>query len=144
MHKDNTRQAETAKPARGGLCWVFHRQPQPSGNLYLVQAQISRSCAQKRRFQQSVRRQFGRTAFFKTFGRSPPAVTTACAGQVECKRLVSTNAINWSVTMQMVKSMHLRRLTLKPDEQPPGHGMLPISKVFQHYRLAQEPPPKYC
>ena len=143
MHKDNTRQAETAKPARGGLCWVFHRQPQPSGNLYLVQAQISRSCAQKRRFQQSVRRQFGRTAFFNTIGRSPPVVTTACAHQFECKRLISTNAIDWSVTMQMVKSMQLSRLTLKTDERPPGHGNPPGSKVFQRYRLAQQSPPKY-
>jgi hypothetical protein len=31
-------------------------------------AQISRSCAQKRRFQQSVRVQSGRTDFFNTFG----------------------------------------------------------------------------
>ena len=34
-------------------------------------------------------------------GRFLPVVTTACAGQVECKRLVSTNAIDCSVTMQM-------------------------------------------
>ena len=144
MHKDNTRQAETAKPARGGLCWVLHRQPQPSGNLYLVRAQISHSCAQKRRFQQSVRRQSGRTDFFNKIGRSPLVVTTACAGQVECKRVISTNAIDWSVTMQMVKSMQLRRLTLKPDERPPDHAKLPDSKVFQRYRLAQQSPPKYC
>jgi len=31
--------------------------------------QISRSCAQKRRFQQSVRGQSGRTDFFNTIGR---------------------------------------------------------------------------
>ncbi|MNJ41271.1 hypothetical protein D3C77_361900 [compost metagenome] len=85
---------------------MLHRQPQPSGNLYLVRAQISRSCAQKRRFQQSVRRQSGRTDFFNTIGRSPPVVTTACAGQVECKRLISTNAIDWSVTMQMGGQVH--------------------------------------
>jgi len=44
-------------------------------------------------------------------GRSLPIVTTACAGQVECKRLVSTDANGWSVAMQMsgqVKSMQLR------------------------------------
>jgi hypothetical protein len=35
------------------------------------------------------------------FGRFPPVVITACAGQVECKRLVSTNAIDWSVAMQL-------------------------------------------
>lgn len=39
-------------------------------------------------------------------GRSLPVVTTACAGQVECKRLVSTNAIDWSVTMQMGGQVH--------------------------------------
>lgn len=49
-------------------------------------------------------------------GRSPPVVTRASVGQVECKRLISTNAIDRSVTMQMVKSMQLRRLTLKTDE----------------------------
>jgi len=32
-------------------------------------AQISRSCAQKRRFQQSARGQSGRTDFFNTIGR---------------------------------------------------------------------------
>lgn len=74
------------------------------------------------------------------FGRSPPVVTTACAGQVECKRLISTNAIDWSATMQMVKSMQLRGLTLKTDERPPGHGKPPTSKVFQRDRLAQESP----
>ncbi len=36
--------------------------------------QISRSCAQKRRFQQSVREQFGRTDFFNTIGRLRPFV----------------------------------------------------------------------
>jgi hypothetical protein len=76
-------------------------------------------------------------------GRSPPVVTRASVGQVECKRLISTNAIDWSVTMQMVKSMQLRRLTLKTDERPPDHGKPPDSKVFQRYRLAQESPPKY-
>ena len=39
-------------------------------------------------------------------GRSPPVVTTAFAGQVECKRLISTNAIDWSVTMQMGGQVH--------------------------------------
>ncbi|CAI8747827.1 hypothetical protein EMIT0P253_170052 [Pseudomonas sp. IT-P253] len=51
---------------------------------------------------------------------------------------------DWSVTMQMVKSMQLRRLTLKTDERPPAYGKPPGSKVFQRYRLAQESPPKYC
>ena len=31
----------------------------------------------------------------------------------------------------------LRGLTLKTDEQPPGHVMPPISKTIQRYRLAQ-------
>ena len=34
-------------------------------------------------------------------GRSLPVVTTACAGQVECKLLVSWNAIDWSGVVQM-------------------------------------------
>jgi hypothetical protein len=29
-----------------------------------------------------------------------------CAGQVECKRLVSTDAIDWSVAMQMGGQVH--------------------------------------
>lgn len=33
------------------------------------QAQISRSCTQKRHFQQSVRGQYGRTDFFNTIGQ---------------------------------------------------------------------------
>jgi hypothetical protein len=40
------------------------------------------------------------------WGRSLPVVTTACAGQVECKRLVSTDAIDWSVAMQMGGQVH--------------------------------------
>ena len=32
-------------------------------------------------------------------GRSLPVITTAYAAQVECKRLVSTDAIDWSVAM---------------------------------------------
>ncbi|MNL36143.1 hypothetical protein D3C87_1582120 [compost metagenome] len=39
-------------------------------------------------------------------GRSPPLVTRASVGQVECKRLISTNAIDWSVTMQMGGQVH--------------------------------------
>lgn len=39
--------------------------------------------------------------FFNTIGRSLPVVITAHAGQVECKRLVSTNAIDWPVAMQL-------------------------------------------
>eukprot|EP01034_Spumella_vulgaris_P000952 gene952-1255_t len=38
-------------------------------------AQISRSCAQKRHFQQSVHAQPGRTDFFNTIGRLQPFVT---------------------------------------------------------------------
>ena len=34
------------------------------------------------------------------FGRLLPVINLSCAGQVECKRLVSTNAIHWSVAMQ--------------------------------------------
>lgn len=34
-------------------------------------------------------------------GRSLPVVTTACAGQIESNRLVSANAIDWSVAIQM-------------------------------------------
>lgn len=33
------------------------------------------------------------------FGRFLPVVTTACTGQVECKLLVSLNAIDWSVVV---------------------------------------------
>ena len=44
--------------------------------------------------------------FFNTIGRSLPVVTIECAGQVECKRLVSTNAIDWSVAMQMGGQFH--------------------------------------
>jgi hypothetical protein len=39
-------------------------------------------------------------------GRSLPIDTTACAGQVECKRLVSTNTIDWLVAMQMTGQVH--------------------------------------
>ena len=39
-------------------------------------------------------------------GRSLSVVTTARAGQAECKRLVSTDAIDWSVAMQMGGQVH--------------------------------------
>lgn len=39
-------------------------------------------------------------------GRSLSVVTMACAGQVECKQLVSTDAIDWSVAMQMGGQAH--------------------------------------
>jgi len=39
-------------------------------------AQISRSCAQKRRFQQSVRGQSGRTDFFNSIGQKLPLNAT--------------------------------------------------------------------
>lgn len=35
------------------------------------------------------------------FGRSLPVVTMVCTGQVECKRLVSGDAIRWSREMQL-------------------------------------------
>ena len=53
-------------------------------------AQISRSCAQKRHFQQSVRGQSERTDFFNTIGRSLPVMVTKRAGQVRCKWLVKS------------------------------------------------------
>jgi len=34
-------------------------------------------------------------------GRFLPVVIRACAGQVECKRLVGWNAIDWSVVVQI-------------------------------------------
>jgi len=37
-------------------------------------AQISRSCAQKKHFQQSVRGQSGRTDFFNTIGQKQPVI----------------------------------------------------------------------
>lgn len=40
------------------------------------------------------------------FGRSLPIFTTACAGQIESKRLVSTDANGWSVAMQMSGQVH--------------------------------------
>jgi len=40
------------------------------------------------------------------FGRSLPIVTTACAGQVGCKRLVSKDANGWSAAMQMSGQVH--------------------------------------
>lgn len=39
-------------------------------------------------------------------GRSLPIFTTACAGQIESKRLVSTDANGWSVAMQMSGQVH--------------------------------------
>mgnify|MGYP003450433747 len=38
---------------------------------------------------------------WSAFGRFLPVVTTACAGQVECKRLASLNASDWSVVVQI-------------------------------------------
>ena len=35
------------------------------------------------------------------FGRFLPVVTRACAGQDECMRLVSRNAIDWSVVVKV-------------------------------------------
>lgn len=40
------------------------------------------------------------------FGRFLTVVTTVYAGQVECKRLVSTDAIDWAVVMQMGGQVH--------------------------------------
>jgi len=56
--------------------------------------------------------------------------------------LVKSNAIDWSVTMQMGGQAHARRLTLKPGERPPDYRKPPTSKVFQRYQLAQQLPPK--
>lgn len=39
-------------------------------------------------------------------GRSLPVITKVCAVQIECKRLVSTDAIDWSVAMQMGGQVH--------------------------------------
>lgn len=41
-----------------------------------------------------------------TVGRSLSTFKKACAGQVECKRLVSTDANGWSVAMQMSGQVH--------------------------------------
>ncbi|RMV62220.1 hypothetical protein [Pseudomonas coronafaciens] len=53
---------------------------------------------------------FRRNMFFfdqlSASGRSLPIVTTACVGQVESKRLVSTDANGWSVAMQMSGQVH--------------------------------------
>ena len=40
------------------------------------------------------------------FGRCLPVVTTVYVGQVECKRLLSTNTIDWSVATQMGGQVH--------------------------------------
>ena len=76
---------------------------------------ISRSSVQKRLFHQSMIRQFGQADFFNRIGRSLPVVTTALAGQAECKGLVSTDAIDWSVQCKcVVKSMQLRNVPSDP------------------------------
>ena len=60
--------------------------------------------------------------FFNRIGRSLPVVTTAYTSQVECKRLVSTNAIDWSVVMQMNGQVHaITQLDIHSDF-PPRHG----------------------
>jgi hypothetical protein len=48
--------------------------------------QISRSVAQKRRFQWSVCGQPGRTDFFNRIGRSLPIMVTTRLGQIRCNR----------------------------------------------------------
>ena len=69
--------------------------------------------------------------------RSNPMQTT---GQVECKRLISTNAIDWSVTMQMGGQVHAitqahiknRRTTTRPWKATGLQGLpaLPIGARF--------------
>jgi hypothetical protein len=46
---------------------------------------ISRSSVQKRRFNQSVTRLFGRADFFNRIGRSLPVIATQRDGQIRCK-----------------------------------------------------------
>ena len=48
-------------------------------------------------------------------GSSLPVVSTACAEQVKCKRLVSTDAIGLSVAMQM--SGQVRAITQRSHER---------------------------
>lgn len=71
-----------------------------------VRTQISRSSVLKMRFHRSISRQFEKTDFFNTIDPSLPVGATTNAGHVECKRLVSTEAIDWLVTMQMGSQVH--------------------------------------
>jgi hypothetical protein len=57
---------------------------------------------QKRRFHQSMIRQFGQTDFFNRIGSSLTLSTAARVDQFECKRVGLTNAIDWSVVMQRI------------------------------------------
>jgi len=52
-------------------------------------------------------------------GRPLPVFITACAGQVECKRLISTAAIDWSVAMQ--KDGHVHAFTHLANACCDGH-----------------------
>ena len=78
------------------------------------------------------------------FGRSPPVVTTAFPGHVECKRLISTNAIDWSVTMQMDGQVHAitqahiknRQTTTRPWKATGLQGLPALS-------IGATAPPKY-
>jgi hypothetical protein len=61
------------------------------------------------------------------FGQSLPVVTKTCAGQVECKRLVRTGAIDWSVAMQSGGQVHAitQQLSYWPFPPKSGH-QLPV------------------
>ncbi|WP_162493931.1 hypothetical protein [Pseudomonas moorei] len=59
-------------------------------------AQISRSFAQKRRFQQSVRGQSVRTDFFNRIGREPPVAT--------CRNQTGVNAWRWHLWSDFPKT----------------------------------------
>ncbi|MCF0018031.1 hypothetical protein LZ639_22245, partial [Pseudomonas stutzeri] len=50
---------------------------------------FSRSNVEIERFLSCRKAALSKTDFFNRIGRSLPVVTKACAGQVECKRLVS-------------------------------------------------------
>ena len=65
--------------------------------------EISRSCAQKRHFQQSIRGQSGRTDFFNTIGRffplSPPSdMGHLCRSRLIAHRVDQTTALNLRTT----------------------------------------------
>ena len=46
---------------------------------------------------------------WSAFGRFLPVLTKACAGQVECKKLVSTNANGWSSAMPLRNKVEVNR-----------------------------------
>ncbi len=60
--------------------------------------------------------------FLHSLGRSLPVVTTACAGQVECKRLVGLNAIDRSVAVQMGGGQ-ITAISHTPPERSAGFAL---------------------